>query len=124
MKRFAPISRRGRVASIRGGRKAENSTLVIATGGGKVMERPRPYPPRRPRVSAVQSWPPNCGPMRDLEENGGGAPMVRVVEEEDDEPIEEEPKEEKRPGLELENADVDATKEVSVKGVKSLSRSF
>ncbi|CAL1406396.1 unnamed protein product [Linum trigynum] len=101
MKRFTPISRRGRVASIRDGRKAENSTSVIATSGGKVMERPRPYPPRRPGVSAVQSWPPNCGSRRDLEENGGGAPMVRAVEEEDDEPIEEEPKEEKRAGLSL-----------------------
>ncbi|CAL1379336.1 unnamed protein product [Linum trigynum] len=124
MKRFTPISRRGGAASIRGGRKAENTTSVIATGGGKVMERPRPYPPRRPGVSAVRSWPLNCGPRRDLEENGCGAPMVRVGEEENDEPIEEEPKEEKCTGLERENADVDATKDVSVKGVKALSRSF
>ncbi|CAI0427009.1 unnamed protein product, partial [Linum tenue] len=88
MKRLTPIRRRGRDASIRGGRKAENSTSVIATGGGKVMERPRPYPPRRPRVLAVRSWPLNCGPRRDLEENGDGAQIVRVVEDEDDEPIE------------------------------------
>ncbi|CAL1354476.1 unnamed protein product [Linum trigynum] len=68
MKRFTPISSKERATSIRGGRKAENSTPVIATGGGKVMERPRTYPPRPPGVSAVRSWPPNCGLRRDLEE--------------------------------------------------------
>ncbi|CAL1378741.1 unnamed protein product [Linum trigynum] len=121
MKRFTLVSRRGRAVSSGGGRKAENSATTIATNGSKAMERPRPYPPRRPGVSGVQSWPLNCGPRRDLEENGGGAPLVRVIEEEDDEPIEEEPKEEKHPRLERQNADVDATKEVSVKGVKSLT---
>ncbi|CAL1407364.1 unnamed protein product [Linum trigynum] len=85
MKRFMPVSRRGRVMTGGGERKAGNSAMTIAPVDGNAMERPRSYPPRRPGVSAVKSWPPNCGRRRDLSNDGGRAPTVGIVEEEEEE---------------------------------------
>ncbi|CAL1379531.1 unnamed protein product [Linum trigynum] len=67
------------------------------------VTRPRPYPPRRPGVSATRSWPPMCGPRREDGAPGGGwfraKPITGMLFSEEEE--EEEPEEVAEDGVEV-----------------------
>ncbi|CAL1402854.1 unnamed protein product [Linum trigynum] len=106
------------------GRKRElrnSSTAAVARVGVDVASRQMGdsagtrqlgYPPKRPKVFAIRSWPPNCGPRKRDGHGGGGVSTVtvdgaRLFEEgeEEDEPEEgpeSEPEEELDGGRDVE----------------------